>query len=141
MGKRRKKELHVIAKQPGHAPELIVVKDDLDEYWALVGGYIECLPWDSNHLLVVNEEGLIKGLPFNFHYCGGSIVGPVFWVGVDGENFTDVDPDLLEEIEDFTGYHRYDLDADTADLEDLIQTALGGEPIPLGGGESEQDND
>lgn len=118
MGKRKKKELHVIAKQPGHAPKLITVKNVIDEYWALVGGYIECLPWDSEHLLVVNEEGLIKGLPFNFHYCGGSIVGPVFWVGVDGENFTDVDPDLLEEIEDFTGYHRYGLDADTAYLED-----------------------
>ena len=141
MGKRKKKELHVIAKQPGHAPEMIVVKNDLDEYERLVGGYIECVPWDSEHLLVVNEEGLIQGLPLNFRYLGTPIVGSVFWVGVFDDVFTDVDPDLLEEIEDFTGWHRYDLDADTAELPDLIQTALNGKKIPLGGGESEQDND
>ena len=141
MGKRKKKELHVIAKQPGHAPEMIVVKNDLDEYERLVGGYIECVPWDSEHLLVVNEEGLIQGLPLNFRYLGTPIVGSVFWVGVFDDVFTDVDPDLLEEIEDFTGWHRYDLDADTSELLDLIQTALNGKKIPLGGGESEQDND
>lgn len=133
--------LTAIIKEPGWAPGIVEIPDELENYQRIVDGYIECVRWDEDHVMIVNEEGKIDGLPVNFRYGGDVIVGPAVWVGVGGEEFTDVDPDLLEEIEDFTGWHRYDLDADTADLEDLIQTALNGEPIPLGGEESEQNND
>lgn len=133
--------IKAIVKDVGQAPELVDVANTLHSFQMIVNGMIECIRWDEDHVMIVNEEGKIDGLPVNFRYGGDVIVGPAVWVGVGGEEFTDVDPDLLEEIEDFTGWHRYDLDNDTADLEDLIQTALGGEAIPLGGEESEQDND
>lgn len=133
--------LTAIIKEPGWAPEIVEIPDELENYQRIVDGYIECLRWDDDHVLIVNEEGKLRGLDKNFRYGGDIIVGTAIWIGVDGEDFTDIQPGLIDEVEDFTGYHRYDLDEDTADLEDLIQTALGGEPIPLGGGESEQDND
>lgn len=133
--------LTAIIKEPGWAPEIVEIPDELENYQRIVDGYIECVRWDDEHVLIVNEEGKLRGLDKNFRYGGDIIVGTAIWIGVDGEDFTDIQPGLIDEVEDFTGYHRYDLDADTADLEDLIQTALGGEPIPLGGGESEQDND
>lgn len=133
--------LTAIIKEPGWAPEIVEIPDELENYQRIVDGYIECVRWDDEHVLIVNEEGKLRGLDKNFRYGGDIIVGTAIWIGVDGEDFTDIQPGLIDEVEDFTGFHRYDLDADTADLEDLIQTALGGEPIPLGGGESEQDND
>lgn len=133
--------LTAIIKEPGWAPEIVEIPDELENYQRIVDGYIECVRWDDEHVLIVNEEGKLRGLDKNFRYGGDIIVGTAIWIGVDGEDFTDIQPGLIDEVEDFTGYHRYDLDDDTADLEDLIQTALAGEPIPLGGGESEQDND
>ena len=133
--------LTAIIKEPGWAPEIVEIPDELENYQRIVDGYIECVRWDDEHVLIVNEEGKLRGLDKNFRYGGDIIFGTAIWIGVDGEDFTDIQPGLIDEVEDFTGYHRYDLDDDTADLEDLIQTALAGEPIPLGGGESEQDND
>ena len=135
------RNLTAIIKEPGWAPEIVEIPDELENYQRIVDGYIECVRWDDEHVLIVNEEGKLRGLDKNFRYGGDIIVGTAIWIGVDGEDFTDIQPGLIDEVEDFTGYHRYDLDDDTADLEDLIQTALAGEPIPLGGGESEQDND
>ena len=133
--------LTAIIKEPGWAPEIVEIPDELENYQRIVDGYIECVRWDDEHVLIVNDEGKLRGLDNNFRYGGDIIVGTAIWIGVDGEDFTDIQPGLIDEVEDFTGWHRYDLDADTADLEDLIQTALAGEPIPLGGEESEQDND
>ena len=134
--------LTAIVKEPGWAPGIVEIPDELENYQRIVDGYIECVRWDDDHVLIVNEEGKLRGLEKNFRYGGDIIVGTAIWIGVDGEDFTDIQPCLIDEVEDFTGYHRYDLDDEwQGDLEDLIQTALGGEPIPLGGVESEQDND
>ena len=136
------KILTAIIKEPGWAPEIVEILDKLENYQRIVGGYIECVRWDDDHVLIVNEEGKLLGLDKNFRFGGDIIVGTAIWIGVDGEDFTDIQPGLIDEVEDFTGYHRYDLDDEwQGDLEDLIQIALAGEPIPLGGGESEQDND
>ena len=37
----------------------------LKELQAVVGGYIECLPLKTGMTMVVNEEGKLKGLPYN----------------------------------------------------------------------------
>ena len=159
-------KITVVLKKPGEAPEFVQVENELKPFQDLVGGYIEAVTWDPDTVMIVNEDGKSNGLACNFGWCGDIIVGSAVWVGVDGEEFTDVDPDVLTEVEDFTGWHRYDLDdddcqgdledvfnrlmgepdnidldADTADLEDLIQTALGGEYIPLGGEEGVENND
>lgn len=134
--------LTAIIKEPGQAPEIMEIPDELENFERIVDGYIECVCWDDEHVLVVNKEGKLRGLEKNFRYGGDIIVGTAIWIGVFDEVFTDIQPGLIDEVEDFTGYHRYDLDDEwQGDLEDLIQTALAGEPIPLGGGESEQDND
>lgn len=37
----------------------------LSELQAIVGGFIEIVPLDEEHIMVVNEEGLLKGLDEN----------------------------------------------------------------------------
>jgi hypothetical protein len=39
---------------------------DLSELQAFVGGYIEALGLDAGHVMFVNEEGKLTGLPFNY---------------------------------------------------------------------------
>ena len=37
----------------------------LEELQSFVGGYIEVLPLGETHLMVINEEGKLNGLPIN----------------------------------------------------------------------------
>ena len=37
----------------------------LKEAQDFVGGYVECIGWPNGDLLIVNEEGKLKGLPLN----------------------------------------------------------------------------
>lgn len=39
----------------------------LEELQAIVGGYIEIVTLDEEHLMVVNEEGKLQGLPLNIN--------------------------------------------------------------------------
>ena len=74
-------------------PEIRTVPNALKSFQELVGGYIEC-GWSRipRHmaLFIVNEEGLIQGLPRNpilQQFCGNVVV-----VREDGENFGDYEP-------------------------------------------------
>ncbi len=63
-----------------NGPEL-----SLDQLHEAVGGWIEIvrpLPGERRYVLVVNEEGVLKGLPFNptaSVLAGQRIVGPAVW--------------------------------------------------------------
>lgn len=84
-------KLRAIIKRPdeqyGHVCN---ISDSLENLQKTVGGYIETLPVGSSHVLIVNEEGKMQGLPFNFHMglCD-TIVGTSVLLGVKGEEFTD----------------------------------------------------
>ena len=63
----------------------------LEEMQRAVGGYIEHLLYiDDRHVLVGDEEGLLKrGLP-GFHFAGGMFfVGPVLILRLRGEDYSD----------------------------------------------------
>jgi len=49
-----------IAIQPDNGVEFL-----LEEMQSIVGGYIEVLYLSDGRLMVVNEEGLLRKLPFN----------------------------------------------------------------------------
>lgn len=132
---RKERTVTAIVKEPGMAPEIMEIANELWNYQRIVGGFIECVPWDEDHVLIVNEEGKINGLEPNFRFRGDVIVGPAIWVGVDGDDFASIRQGLIDEVEDFTGWHRYDLDDNyPQDLEDQLTVLMGGE-------ESEQDHD
>ena len=65
--------------------EMITVIEDrqptLEEAQKIVGGYVEMVhsPTEPEWQILVNEEGLLEGLPFNAEatkLCGTGIVGP-----------------------------------------------------------------
>lgn len=48
------------------------------------------MTFTTDACLIVNEEGRLRGLPFNVNLCGLKIVGTVLVVGVNGDEFCDI---------------------------------------------------
>ena len=91
-----------IAKlEPKRELEIIEIDGSLESMQDVVGGYIEIVPWVKGLVLVVNEEGKLLGLDYNFTFGNDIIVGTAFFAREDGEDLTDLtdnDIDLLKQI-------------------------------------------
>lgn len=85
-------------KLEGRKHEVIDIENTLEALQNAVGGYIETVRLRvDNAVMIVNEEGLLLGLPFNAvasALAGQTIVGVALVVGVRGEEFTDV-PNII----------------------------------------------
>ena len=65
--------MKVVVVRPNKSAVLEEIENTLEAMQSLVGGYIEAInPWNDGALLVCNEEGKLKGLPWN---------RPVVWPG------------------------------------------------------------
>ena len=79
--------MKVIVKKPGEQPYLRDILNNLKEYQEIVGGYIEVVYMGADILMICNEEGKLNRLEHNFYIPGDTVVGTVFFVGKDGEDF------------------------------------------------------
>lgn len=74
-----KKEILVVVKMPGARATKMTLNgnDMLHELQGMVSGYIEALPYhDEKFSILVNEEGVINGMPYNCQFDGSKIFGP-----------------------------------------------------------------
>lgn len=91
--------MRVLIKEPGNTWQAAEVENTLEAFQNVVGGHIETIPvvaMDANEkaVMVMDEEGRLKGKGLNIAVCGVNIVGTVLLCGQDGDEFTDV-PDWL----------------------------------------------
>ncbi len=90
----KQKIILVLIKNTGEEPVLRHVKNELESFQKLVGGYIEVchhpkLP--SGVGMVINEEGKIQNLQQNIQYGPYDVlVGPVVFVYESGDDFTSI---------------------------------------------------
>ena len=90
--------MKVIRKKPGCEPELIEVENTLEALQTEVGGYIETVTVASDAVIICNEEGRLRGLPYNCRFVGMPFVGTILAVGCDRDEFCDVpEADFLME--------------------------------------------
>lgn len=82
--------LRVLVKRPGLPLRAEVVENTLRSMQELVDGPIECVTVTEEIALVCNEEGRLRGLSPSAQVLGMQFVGPVAFVGVRGEEFTDI---------------------------------------------------
>lgn len=79
-------------------------ENTLEALQGLVGGYIETgTPAelrDEGVYLICNEEGVLRGLPYNENTYPFFYAGTLVMVGADGENFTS----LNQHQQDFVTY-------------------------------------
>ena len=87
-----------ILKQPDKGPEIVEVENTLEDLQWYVEGCIEVLTLSEDVVIIVNDEGRINGMPFNFWFCGMDLYGPALIVGRDGEEFTDLSAGARELI-------------------------------------------
>ncbi len=87
--------MRVIRKRPGEAWEPIEVENELKPLQQAVGGYLESFTFAEDACVLCDEEGRLKGKPYNTTVCGVPFVGTVLIVGVAGEDFSD----LTEQME------------------------------------------
>lgn len=71
----------------GHMTNISATLENLQKH---VGGYIETVTFSNGVVIICNEEGRIKGLPYNCRIGGVDFVGDIVALGSDGEDFADV---------------------------------------------------
>lgn len=93
--------IKVIRKEPGEAYFYDIVQNDLESFQACVGGYIEAvglLPQVTNEdfecvspgvAIICDEEGRLKGKPYNCTIAGTEFVGPIVIVGTYDDEFVE----------------------------------------------------
>ena len=86
--------MEVLIKEPGKKAQLKNIKNNLETLQEIVGGYIETVNFDKA-VVICNEEGLLKGLPFNCEITregvSAKFAGTIIICGIDGEDFTFTD--------------------------------------------------
>lgn len=82
--------MKVIFKEPGKRCEYRDIELSLSALQEAVGGYLETVTIAEDLVIICNEEGRLKGLPYNCEAAGINFVGNILFVGADGEDFADV---------------------------------------------------
>ena len=87
----KEKKILVVIKEPGKAPKVEPLFDNtLEAFQKAVGGWIETVTLAADLVLIVNEEGWLRGLPFNLNICGFNLAGTVIAASVDGDEFASI---------------------------------------------------
>lgn len=94
--------INVLFKEPGQGAVILTIPNELESFQKYVDGHIEAIPFSDEAVLIINEEGKLRGMPFNFH-CWDDIVGPAIVCGVNGEEFSDVPIHAVAEFGDMIG--------------------------------------
>lgn len=100
--------IRVLVKQPGKPVVEDLIPNELEIFQRLIGGYIETVMLPQNTVMIVNEEGKLKGLPHNFFYAGDDIVGTVVFCSQKNDDFTDIRPSAVKYV-----VNRFDQDTTT----------------------------
>lgn len=80
--------------------EWVEIENRLEALQYAVGGYIETIRLGHGGVMIMDEEGRLKGLARNqiaSLVAGMDIVGPALIVGEDGEEFCDV-PEYFHDV-------------------------------------------
>ena len=95
--------MRVLLKEPGKDPRTMIIPNDLGILQQLVDGYIETHTLTDGLVMIVNEEGKLKGLEPNFYVdrLKDTILGTAIFCGEDGEEFTDIDEHDLTVLQTF----------------------------------------
>lgn len=83
-----------VIKLPGEEPEMREIENTLKALQAIVEGPIETVRLSKSIVIVINEEGRIRGMTPNVL----GLVGPMVCVGVAGEEFrglTEAEAEIL----------------------------------------------
>ena len=83
-------KIRAIMKRPdeefGHVTN---ISPSLKNLQRTVGGHIETVTLAEDFVIICNEEGRIKGLPYNCEIAGIDFLGDIICLGIKGDEFAD----------------------------------------------------
>lgn len=80
--------MKIVVKKVGQNPEIREIPNELHAMQEIVGGYIQAVMVTNDPIFCVcNEEGKLQELEPNFILNADIIVGDVFFVGANEEDF------------------------------------------------------
>ena len=97
--------MRAIIKEPRKDLREIEIDNTLEALQEAVGGYLETYTVRPDLTILIDEEGKIKGKDLNFWIPGDYVSGTALFVGVAGDDFTDIGytiediADVLEELD------------------------------------------
>lgn len=87
----KENQILVVIKEPGKKPVVEPLFDNnLNAFQEAVGGYIETVTFATDLVIICNEEGRLRGLPFNCNVAGVNFVGTILAVGRKGDEFASI---------------------------------------------------
>ena len=84
------RKIKVIIKRPGEKPYTTWISDRLENLQKTVEGYIETVTVCTDLVIICNEEGRIRDLPYNCTILGADFFGTIILAGINGEEFGNV---------------------------------------------------
>ena len=84
------RKISVLIKEPGKKPRHVNISDSLTNLQKTVDGYIETVTIATDLVVICNEEGIIRNLPYNCTICGAKLYGTIIMCGVNGDEFSDL---------------------------------------------------
>lgn len=83
-------KIRVLKKEPGQKARWVEIENKLKPLQEAVGGYLETVTLCEDLVILCDEDGLLKGLPYNCEFCDVSFVGTILICGAEGEEFADL---------------------------------------------------
>lgn len=97
--------MRILIIEPSKCPHVAEIDGSLKSMQEIVGGYIEAIcPFADKVAIICDEESKLKSdTEWNrlIPECNDVIKGTFFICGVDGEEFTDLSPELLEKYANY----------------------------------------
>ena len=81
--------IKAFVKHPNQDPYLAPISAELEAMQELVGGYVQQIAINSDLVILCDEEGKLKGKPYNCTFCSHDFVGTLVFVGVRDDDWAD----------------------------------------------------
>ena len=92
-------KMNVYFKPVGKRPSLVDVERTTEAIQKLIGGYFELVHLASDAVILCDEEGKLKNLPYNCTVCGTRYYGPIILAGTIGSNLSSVNKSTITLVE------------------------------------------
>lgn len=90
-------KIKIVYQFPGNTSRITEIPNTLEAMQKLVGGYIETLSLPNGLVMVIDEEGRLKGRPDNIRCVQvGTIVGTVVITAAKGEEFVSLTAEQIQ---------------------------------------------
>lgn len=88
--KTKLKMIKAIVKHPKQDPYITPLSAELEAMQELVGGYLQEVAIASDCVILCDEDGKLKGKPYNCTFLSHDLVGTLVFVGVENNDWTDI---------------------------------------------------